>query len=151
MIGTLNWFVAKMEKKHKKHLDLLFNMARDVAPVRSAKIASSIVIKNKIIAFGTNKYKTHPFQASYGVNKDSICLHAEIDVIKNALKRVDVDDLKRSTLYIARVKKEMVSPGQCNEVWGIVKPCDGCMKAIINFGIKKVFYTTDINNKYEKL
>ena len=136
--------------KHKKYLDRMFEVARDVAPVRSSKIAACIVIKNRVISIGVNSYKSSPFQKKYGTNSQSICIHAEVDAIKKALKRVGVEDLKRSTMYISCVKKEIVDY-KCNEIQGLVKPCVGCTRAIVAFGIKKVFYTTDINNEYNKL
>lgn len=99
-------------------------------------LAAAIVIKNRIISFGTNQMKTDPFQAKYAKNKDCIYLHAEIGAIKNALKRVDVDSLRKADLYVLRVRNE-------NRKRAMSKPCAGCMRAIAEFGIRRVIYTTD--------
>ena len=142
-----------MGKKHKRFLNMVALVAQDVVPVASARISAGIVIKSRMISLGSCSYKTHPFQKTYGKNSDSICLHAEIDAIKNALRRVSVEDLKRATLYVARMKKEVVNNLTLTyrDVWGNSRPCIGCQKAIATFGINKVYYTTDIHNKYECL
>ena len=117
----------------------------------SAKLAASIVIKNRVVAYGNNRYQTHPFQLKFGTNDASICLHAEVDVIKNALKRIEVEDLKKATLYVSRAKKRMITQDKWEYVVGLSAPCQGCRRAIATFGIKRVVYTTDDPNKYEIL
>jgi len=119
-------------------MNTLFKLASTIEKVGGARIAASLVLKNSVLSFGFNQRKTHPFQAKFGKNIDSIYLHAEVDAIKNALKSCSLDDLKNSVLYVARSKtinKLQVS--------GLAKPCDGCMRAIANFNIKKVVYSTD--------
>ena len=51
---------------------------------------------------------------------------------------MNVDDLKHTVLYVCRVKR--------SGHWGMSKPCEGCQRAILEFGIKKIFYTTDDND-----
>lgn len=106
-------------------------------PVEGAsriKMSAAIVRKNKIITFGKNSYKSHPFQKKFGKNSDSIFLHAEISAIVQALKILDVKELATCDLYICRIKKNKFS---------LAKPCLGCARAIAEFKIKNVFYTTD--------
>jgi deoxycytidylate deaminase len=105
---------------------------------RWAKVSAAIVLKNGVIAYGINKKKSHPFQAKYCKNVESIFLHAENCAIHNALRLLDVDDLQYCELYICRMKKI-----NGIYVYGMAKPCDGCMKAILEFDIKKVYFTTD--------
>lgn len=136
-------------KKHLSWLRLLETIAIDVAPVRSSKIAAAIVIKNKLISVGTNKYKSHPFQLKFSRNPESIYLHAEVDAIKNALKKVDVEDLKRATLYVARVKREKAFDR--GWIWGNSRCCKGCSSAIVAFDIKNVYYTTDTYEEFKCL
>jgi deoxycytidylate deaminase len=112
-----------------------------------ARLAAALVKSNKIMSIGINRKKTDPLQAKYGKNKESIFLHAEINCIKNALREYDVEDLKNATLYICRVKR---SGQKTNKwVWGLAKPCEGCSRAIVEFGIKNVVYTTDTHNVFE--
>ena len=124
--------------KHNYHMHTLFKLASSIEKVAGARIASSLVLKNTILSFGFNQRKTHPFQAKYGKNNESIYLHAEADAIKNALKCYSLEDLKNSVLYICRSKTMNKSI-----VTGLAKPCEGCMRAIANFNIKRVVYSTD--------
>lgn len=125
------------------YLDLMKKAAEEVSPVSHQKIHACIVIKNRIISFGMNKYKTHPLQKKFG-GENKIYLHAEISAIINALKCCDVSDLERSTLYVARVKR----PSAKSRAWvsGLAKPCEGCAKCIAAFNIKKVVYSENLVN-----
>jgi deoxycytidylate deaminase len=134
--------------KDLKVLNMLSKVAVAVEPVANARLAAALVYKNEIISFGINKKKTHPFQARYGKNKDSIYLHAENDCIKNALRVISVDQLSKCSLYICRVKYS--NNVDKKFVYGLAKPCPGCARAIANFDIRNVIYSTD-NNKYERL
>lgn len=127
--------------KHDKYMNILSKMAMAVEPVRQARIAACLVYKNEIISFGINQMKTHPFQAQFGKNKESIFLHAETDCIKNSLRELEVDDLSRCTLYICRMKYETHEKKKF--VFGLAKPCAGCARAITTFNIKKVVYSLD--------
>ena len=97
------------------------------------KLAAALVKRNRVLGVGLNRSKTHPLQAKFGKNEQSIHLHAEIDAIKNALKRHTVDELVGSTLMVARIKKDGTPGSAC--------PCSGCQRAIIHFGIKEVIHT----------
>jgi deoxycytidylate deaminase len=110
-----------------------------------AKVAACIVQKNSALKIGVNRKKSHPFQAKYARNKDSIYLHAETQAIVNALRFLSLDELLKTDLYICRMKNI-----NGNMVYGLAKPCDGCMRAITEFGIKNVYFTTD-EGKIEKL
>lgn len=105
---------------------------------RWAKVSAAVVLKNGIVSYGINKRKSHPFQAKYCRNEAAIYLHAETCAIHNALRVLDVEDLEYCHLYVCRMRKI-----NGIYVYGISKPCDGCMKAIVEFGIKKVYFTTD--------
>ena len=128
-------------------LNLLTKIAIQNEEFPRAKMSSALVKNNKIMSIGINRRKTDPLQAKYGKNKDAIFLHSEINCIKNALREYDVENLKDSTLYICRVKR----PDQKSKkwVWGQAKPCSGCSRAIAEFGIKNVVYTTDRHMQYE--
>lgn len=125
--------------RHDKYISILSKMAIAVEPVRQARIAACLVYRNEIVSFGINQMKTHPFQAQFGKNKDSIFLHAETDCIKNALREIDVDELSRCTLYICRMKYQTHEKKKF--IYGLAKPCAGCERAIATFGINKVYYT----------
>lgn len=124
------------------YMNILAKLASSMTKVANARICACIVHKNTIASFGMNQLKSHPFQAKFGTNKDSIFLHAEVDAIKNALKCLSVDDLKKSTLYICRVKT--VDNKEC---WGLSKPCIGCARAIATFDLRAVYYSNDYSAK----
>lgn len=124
-----------------KYFNVLKRIAEDIEPVSRMRLAACLVYKNEVISIGTNKRKTHPFQRKFGKNSESIFLHAEIDCIINALKRVDKTVLEKSTLYVQRVKKK--NSDSIHFINGMAKPCIGCQKAIAQFKIKEVFYTVD--------
>lgn len=123
--------------RHQRHIDELFILAQDVNPVGASRIAAKITVGNKEIGFGFNSHKTDPLQKKYGKNNDAICVHAEIMAIKNAFRRIDRNEFKNATLYVARAKKDKNN----NFVYGLAKPCIGCARAIAGFEIKKVVYT----------
>jgi deoxycytidylate deaminase len=116
-------------------------------PSDNAKVSAAIVRNNKIISIGINSKKSHPMQARFGKNEESIYLHAEVAAIRNALREVSVDDLQKMEIYICRVKKP--KPFSKKYVWGLAKPCEGCQRAIAEFGLKRVVYTTNETGKYE--
>lgn len=120
--------------KHAKFLDIALKIAEANDNFRT-KHAAIIVIRNRIISVGVNNLKSDPLQAKYGKNNHAIWIHAEIHAIKNALKVVRVDELKKSCMYVVRYRKDGVT--------GLAKPCSGCERAIIAFGIKEVIYTND--------
>lgn len=113
------------------------------------KLAAGIVYKKSLVALGLNSYKTHPLMLRYGKNDQSLFLHAEIDVIKNALKTLEVSDLEQCDLYVYRVKKA----AQYSPRWitGLARPCSGCQRAIEAFGVRNVFYTTDHGQQWEHM
>lgn len=125
----------------KKFWNILEKVAIASEPVGRAQLAACLVYKNELISIGTNKYKTHPLAKKFQKNKNTDCLHAEIDAIKNALRVVDVDFLAKCTMYILRVKRPDHDHKQY--VHGLSKPCCGCQHAIESFNIKNVYFTTD--------
>lgn len=118
--------------RHDKRLKELLVIAEDASDFHRHKHAASIYIGNRLISIGVNQLKTHPLQKKFGINDDAIYLHAEVDAIRNALKRVSLLDLKYATLYVAKSKAGTPK---------MSKPCAGCQKAIIHFGISNVFWT----------
>lgn len=136
--------------KHTKYVNLLSKMAADISnPVSgNARLAACIVYKNDIVSFGINEMKSHPFQAKYGKNSNSVFLHAETSAIKNALKYLSQSEISKSTLYICRVKFH--DPSKNKMIFGLSKPCPGCFRCINTFNIRSVIYTLD-NEGYSML
>lgn len=127
--------------RHQRRLNDLFNLARDHSPQDLASVVSSIYIGNRLVSYGFNSRKTHPLQYKYSKNNNAVCIHAEIDAIRNALRFVHVDELKGASIYIARAKSP--APRKPKTLMGLAKPCSGCTRAIDAFGIRNVYYTED--------
>lgn len=102
-------------------------------------IASALVCRNKVISYGVNQMKTHPYQKRYGKNAESIFWHSETSAIYIADKRLKFDKFEDSVLYVARIKYE--SSDKKKFISGLASPCDGCMQCIKDYGIKTVIYT----------
>jgi tRNA(Arg) A34 adenosine deaminase TadA len=68
-------------------------------------------------------------------------MHAEVDALQAAQRKLTRAQLAKATLYVARAKRASDGSG----VWqrGLAKPCDACMRAAGAVGISQVFYTTD--------
>lgn len=86
-----------------------------------------------ILGVGTNTTRSHPLQSKYSrpFLKDedkSPSTHSEID----AISRCRTGDLVSSSIFVARTTK--------NGSWGNSRPCEGCMKAIKDYGISNVFF-----------
>ena len=118
-----------------------FKLAQSIVPVRSSRIAACVVYRSKVVAYGYNHKKSHPFQAKFCKNKDAVFFHAEVHAIKNALRIIDIDDLSKCDLYIVRAKRENSS--QKTWVTGLAIPCSGCQKCIEDFDLKDVHYSLD--------
>ena len=132
-----------IKQRDYKFIDDLAKIAADVTPIRSARIAASIVISNNIISVGVNSTKTHSFQKRFSKNPDWCYWHAETNAIYNALKRIHITDLMNSTLYISRVKFDGPLHEGGKFVYGIAKPCGGCQRCINWSNIGRVVFTTD--------
>ena len=104
-------------------------------------VSAALVYRNRIISFGINQMKTHPYQMRYGKNKQCVYWHAETLSIYNADKKLGFDKFNKSTLYVARLKYKNTEKE--NFVSGIAMPCEGCMRCIKEYGIKNVIYTLD--------
>ena len=120
--------------------DEIFKLAQSVEPVRGARIAAAVVRRGKVISYGYNHKKSHPFQTRFCKNRHAVFFHAEVHAIKNALKSVDVEDLSKCELYIVRAKRNST-----NRKWitGMSKPCSGCQKCIDLFDLKSVYYSKE--------
>jgi deoxycytidylate deaminase len=104
-------------------------------------LCALIVRGGSIISVGFNKKPTNTFVEHYADvarGKRDYCMstHAELDAICKARAKVD---LRGTKLYVTRIKP---SGGM-----GMARPCEICMGALENYGIKRVYYSIE-NNEY---
>lgn len=97
------------------------------------RIAAVICDKGgNVVSYATNSYtKTHPVQKKYAClsgSEEKQFLHAEISAIIRSRC-----DLKDHTIFVARVLHDGTP--------AYARPCDICLLAIKESGIKKVNYT----------
>ena len=130
-------------KRDRYFLDLATKQAVSASGAGGAYLGAVLVVKNRIISFGTNQSKTHPFQATFAKNPEALFLHAETASINNALRQISIGELQSSktALYISRVKRSN-GPGS-PIIRALSKPCCGCLLAIAEHNINKVVYTLD--------
>lgn len=133
----------------QRYMNKLFELAKSVPSCGQARIVACIVYKKRIVSFGNNSYKTDPFHDDFKRREGSIYLHAETSAIKKALNIIGEDALKKSTLYVCRVKYN--DHTRSKFIHGLAKPCSGCQKAIDKYKIKNVIYSTDQFAEYKKL
>lgn len=119
--------------KYHKILSRLQDLAIATPKVANFRLAAAIIYKNRIVSYGVNSYKSSPFQKKYGKNEYAIFLHAEIAAINNALRHLTVQQLSKSKMIICRINKSGLA---------MSKPCAGCQRALAEFGIRTVYYTT---------
>lgn len=127
--------------KQNKICKSLFDLACDNDNKTRCRLVAAVVYKNQIISYGFNSKKSHPFVIPFQKNDDAIYLHAETDAIKNALKRVSVEQLSKCDLYVVRSK--YVDKRKTTMTLGLSKPCKGCSRCITQFGLRSVIYSTD--------
>jgi deoxycytidylate deaminase len=126
-----------------------FEKAKNIADISDypkIHIGCVAVYQGQIIGLGCNCNKTHPMQKYYNqyrCNDDALLpkLHAEISCL-NGIKHLNIN-FSKVKLYIYRLRKD--------QPCGMARPCQSCMAAIKDLGIKEIYYTSDEGFVYEKL
>jgi len=123
-----------------------FDLAESVAKLSDyprVKIGSVIVKNKDIISVGQNMLKTHPAQFRYNkrlpYDMPVSHVHAEINTISKA--RPDL--LCGSTMYIFRRDR--------NGNTAMCRPCNACMQAIRDAGIKEIYYSIPNGFSFERI
>lgn len=135
-------------KKHTKSFVALFDKEngfikqckRNFKPLESnlQSFVCRIEDTSGYVVYGHNSLKSHPMQKRFATNDHKIFMHAEIHAIVNGL--CGKVNLTNSTLRIYRWNKQ-------NQP-SLSFPCDGCMRAIMAYGIKEVrFFDQDGSHK----
>ena len=126
-----------------------FELARQEASRSSFDrfhVGCVIVYKGHIIGRGTNSDKTHPLQKKYnkerhfnhnGTKPIKHSVHAEIAALSSIpypiQENIDWSKVKIYTFRIAPGKKLRQ---------GLSRPCDACLAAIRDRGIRHIYYST---------
>lgn len=120
------------------------DQAIDNAEKSSLKVASHgavVIFRGKVVGNGTNKY------CNPSVNKiNTWSVHAEVDAINNALRKISYKDLTKSTLIVVRRLRENANYSEeykssiCSDI-GFSAPCKHCENYIIKHGLKRCYYS----------
>jgi deoxycytidylate deaminase len=124
----------------------LFALARAAARTSThnkAHIGAVIVCGKDILSVGVNGMKSHPLQAKYNRlrfedERANHLMHAELDALVKA-KAMKANP----AVYIYR---ELRHGGT-----GMSRPCVGCLRALIDHGVTRMFYTTEQGFAYEEI
>lgn len=92
------------------------------------KMAAVVVRKNKVVSVGWNSLKTHP--KSPHAHKTQ---HAEF----SAIKQLSPEQLEGATIFVYRAHAD----GSLANA----RPCQSCLRLIIEVGIRKIIYTHEEN------
>ena len=114
--------------------------------LKAANHGAVVVYRGKIVGRGYNKYCV---ENKNKVNRWSV--HAEVDAINNALRKISADDLRKSTLIVIRKLKEgsQIHNKQtltkseslvCKEI-GYSAPCKHCANFILKNGLRTCYYS----------
>jgi len=123
---------------------MFIEQAIENAEKSSLQVASHgavVIFRGKIVGNGTNKYCNPSLNRS---NKWSV--HAEVDAINNALRKISHEDLTKSTLIVVRRLKENAKYSDeykssvCSEI-GYSAPCKNCANYIKKHGLKRCYYS----------
>ena len=121
---------------------------------KNIKIGAVLVYKNRVVANGFNTDKTNPLQAKYNKYRELVsnndrnyksdihnhCVHAEMKCLIDT-KDMDINWSKVS-IFIYRQGKN----GKLLNCF----PCPSCKKALLDRGIKNIFYTNENGYNYER-
>jgi deoxycytidylate deaminase len=96
----------------------------------------AIIVKNgEIIGEGYNQHTTYM--------SHSFSCHAEVSAILS-LKKKTKKYLEDATMIVVRISNHTMSPQHLK----MSKPCEKCTQEIIKHGIRKIFYSTNIEQHH---
>jgi deoxycytidylate deaminase len=96
------------------------------------RVGAILVRGGNIISTGFNKgWKSHPIQASMYPDRGWKAAHAEID----ALRGLRPYDVLGSSIFVVRLRKDGTR--------ALARPCFKCFEVLTQYGIKKVYYSTE--------
>ena len=123
MIGSTTMMTMR---RHEK----LIKRAVQVAHTSEYRWKHGAVVakNNKVLGTAPNKFRNSP-----SIDENNVSDHAERAAIRELLKVRS--DLRGCTIYVARI----TSMGEST----ISRPCNDCMKAIVESGIDEIVYTNE--------
>jgi deoxycytidylate deaminase len=110
--------------KTERRINLAIRMA-ERSPRQRHRLGCVLFRKNRLVGYGWNDIqKTHP-RSSHPYKK----VHAEVDALL-----CSSCDLHGAVAYVARIRPTGI---------GIARPCEHCRQALMERGIRRVWWTLD--------
>lgn len=107
----------------------------------TAHLVAVIVKGGSIISWSSNLPKMNAYTAIMTDNPDCFSIHAEVAAIFKARQKTDLRGCK---MFVARITKDNKLTKTQGQI-ALAMPCKTCMRAIVNYGIKRVIYTIGPN------
>jgi deoxycytidylate deaminase len=116
-------------------------LSAEKSDLKVANHGAVVIYRGKIVGRGCNKY------CSPSVNKvNTWSVHAEVDAINNALRKISYEDLRKSTLIVVRKLKDNGEYSKhprsdiCQEI-GNSEPCRHCANYIRRHNIRSCYFS----------
>lgn len=106
----------------------------------TAHLVAVIVKGGSIISWSSNLPRMNAYTAIM-TDTDCFSIHAEVAAIFRARQKTDLRGCK---MFVARITKDNKITQARGQV-ALAMPCKTCMRAIANYGIKRVIYTIGPN------
>ena len=128
-----------------------FEYARRAAEMSTfrVQVGAIAVLGKKILSTGWNSKKSHTTQYRFDRYRDfrndgpcANALHAEISCLIPLLHNPDID-WSRVEVYVYRIRKD--------QPFGMARPCAACMQALLNAGVRHIYFTSDSGLMAEKI
>lgn len=131
-----------MTNKLLRSLVRIYDDIYSGSPYERLKVVSFLIYKGKIVNFGVNSEKTSPMQKFYR-KKTSLATipnfidkeHSEINLLRRTY--FGEFDMRRVELVVISKRND----GN----FRLARPCCTCMRAVKDYGIQNIYYTTNEN------
>lgn len=108
-------------------------------PSMDYRLCALIVSGGNIVSSGFNKRGGSQLQEYYRTTDRAISVHAEVDAILRARRKIDMTGSK---IYVVRLLR---TDRHGKPVYGMARPCEMCSDVLYAYGIKRAVYSVDSN------
>lgn len=136
IVSTTNCLITARQLRN-------FEYARRAAEMSTfrVQVGAIAVLGKKILSTGWNSEKSHTTQYRFDRYRDfrndgpcANALHAEIACLIPMLYNPEID-WSRVEVYVYRIRKD--------QPFGMARPCAACMRALLNAGVRNIYYTSN--------
>ena len=114
---------------------LCLSRVHEYDPTHQTYMAALIVKGGRTLSVGFNSRRSSGLQEHYKLNAHQIGIHAEIDAILSARRKIDLQGSK--IIVVRRLKNDTAE----NPAIGLAKPCVMCQAVLYSYGIKRAHFT----------